>query len=51
MSQLHNRKCWIPRKLENLTPPQIKRAMRSVAFLTEKRDETMKQEIALMEVQ
>ena len=42
MSQLHNRKCWVPRKLEKLTPLQIKRAMRSVIFLTEKRDGTIK---------
>ena len=42
MSQLHNRRCWIPRKLEKLTPSQIKRAMRSVIFLTEKRDGTIK---------
>ena len=26
MSQLCNRQCWIPRKLEKLTPLQIKRA-------------------------
>ena len=24
MSQLHNRKCWVPRKLEKSTPLQIK---------------------------
>ena len=42
MSQLHNRKCWVHGKLEKLTPLQIKRAMRSVTFLTEKRDGTIK---------
>ena len=42
MSQLHNGKCWAPRKLEKLTPLQIKRAMRSVTFLTEKRDGIVK---------
>ena len=42
MSQLYNHKCCIPRKLEKLTPLQIKRAMRSVTFLTEKRDGTIK---------
>ena len=42
MGQLQHRKCWIPRKLENLTPLQMKRAMRSVTFLTEKRDGIIK---------
>ena len=42
MSQSHNGKCWAPRKLEKLSPLQIKRAMRAVMFLTEKRDGTVK---------
>ena len=42
MEQLHQRDCWKPRKVEDLTPEQKKKALDSLLFLTEKRDGRIK---------
>ena len=42
MLQLHDRDCWRPRRLEDLTPKQIENSMNSLIFLTEKRDGRVK---------
>ena len=42
MSQLHDRICWKPRKLETLTTEEREKALESMLFLTPKRDGTIK---------
>ena len=42
MSQLHDRICWKPRKLESLTNEEREKALESMLFLTPKQDGTIK---------
>ena len=42
MKQLHDRTCWKPVHIKDLTPAQRKKAMESLIFLTEKRDGRIK---------
>jgi hypothetical protein len=42
MQQLHNRIVFTPKRIEELTPEELERAMESLIFLTEKRDGTVK---------
>ena len=42
MEQLHDRACWNPIHVSNLTPEERKRALESLIFLVEKRDGRIK---------
>ena len=42
MKQLHDRQCWRPRHIEELSDSDRRKAMNSLIFLTEKRDGRIK---------
>ena len=42
MKQLHDRSCWKPIRLEDLTPSERRKALESLIFLVEKKDGRLK---------
>jgi len=48
LGQLHGRECWRPIDVNKVSPQARRKAMRSLMFLTEKRDGPLKGEQSLM---